>query len=356
MKIVKVISVILLMGVMNKPVIAGTLDNIKERGFLKCGVNTGLLGFSIKNDNGRWEGFDVEFCRALAVAIFNDPEKVEYRGLNGSERFKVLSDGEVDILYRNTTWTLTRDSAMGITFAGVNYYDGQGYMVKSDAGINSAYELSGLRLCTEEGTTGVTNSIDFFNFNNMKYEIVSYETSAGVRDGFQQGECDVISNDQSALYSQRLNLEDPSSVVILPELISKEPLGPSVKRGDDEWFDIAHWVLNMMIEAEFLDINSVNAVSLRESGSMEQKRLLALGHLPVVETDEKPEETLTAELGTHEIDLNLEAGWAYRVITQIGNYGEVFKRTIGAQSELQIARGLNAQWNNGGILYSQSFR
>lgn len=316
---------------------AGVLDDIKERGFVKCAVNNALFGFSIQDKTGRWQGFDVEFCRALAAAVFGDPEKIEFRGVTAKERFAVLAAGEVDVLYRNSTWTMTRDTSLGVRFAGINYYDGQGYMVKVDKGINSAYELSGSRLCITEGTTSEKNSVDFFNYNNMQFEIVSYQDPAATRAGFEAGDCDVISVDQSQLYSQRLNLKEPDSAVILPEIISKEPLGPAIKTGDDQWFDVVQSVLNLMIEAEFLDIKSGNVSRLRVLGSSEQKRLLS-------------------EEGLENETLGLDPLWALNVITLVGNYGEVFERTIGASSPLKIARGLNAQWNNGGILYSKSIR
>ncbi len=338
MKIVTLISVILFTSLCCASANAGNLEKVIERGFVQCGVHEGLLGFGIKSATGRWEGFDVEFCRALSTAIFSDPEKVEFIPLSASNRFDMLFGQKVDVIYRNTTWTHSRDTSLGLTFVGVNYYDGQGFMVKADKGINSAYELSGTRLCLIEGTSSNETSIDFFNDNYMNYKLVFYPTSNEAREGFEQDGCDVLSIDQSQLYALKLGLKDPGEAIILPELISKEPLGPVVRQGDEQWADIVRWTLNVMIEAEFLGVDSNNATSLRTSGYSEQKRLLG--------TEEEP----------NFVEFGLNPNWVYDVITKVGNYGEVFKRTIGAQSELQIARGLNAQWNNGGILYSQPLR
>lgn len=316
------------------------LSAIKERGYLKCGVSTALQGFSIQDEQDKWQGFDVEFCRALSVAIFNDPEKVEYSGWLSSGRFKALKDNKIDVLYRNSTMTARRDITLGISFAGVNYYDGQGFLVSTSRNTNSAYKLQGATFCMESGTSSLRNFTDFLSVNNLtdQVNVKIFDAPEERIDSMNGGECDATSADQSALYSLRLSLEKPDEFLILPEIISKEPLGPAVRRGDDQWFTIVRWTLMAMIEAEFLGVNSQNIDTLQqaENNTGSVSRLLGL----------------TENLGP---ELGLSQDWAYNMIRQIGNYSEVFERTIGSQSELNIARGINAQWNEGGILYSSPF-
>ena len=304
---------------------AGTLEDVKKRGSLSCGVSTGLAGFSQKAEDGSWSGLDVDVCRAVAAAVLGDANKVQYKPLTAKERFTALQSGEIDLLSRNTTWTHTRDTSLGLNFAGVNYYDGQGFMVSKKLGVKSALELDGAAVCIQAGTTTELNLADYFRANGMKYTAITFDTSDQTRSGFESGRCDVLTSDQSQLYALRIGLKDPSAAVVLPEVISKEPLGPVVAQGDDAWFNIVKWSLNAMIEAEFLGVDSSNASTLMATGNPGQKRLL----------------------GTN---------WGLHIISQVGNYGESFERNVGSGSPLKIARGLNAQWNKGGILYSPPVR
>lgn len=314
-----------------------TLDKIKARGFLRCGVNIGLSGFSIQDDKGQWSGFDVQFCRALSSAIFSTPDKVEYTGLSASERFSALKYDQIDVLYRNSTMTATRDTSLGISFAGINYYDGQGFLINKNKNVSSAYKLKDTTFCMTDGTSSLRNLENFLEANNLKQSttILKFRSAKEVEKKLDDNICDATSSDQSQLYSQRISLKKPNDFLILPEIISKEPLGPAVKTGDSAWFAIVRWTLNAMIEAEFLGIDSKNAHTFKDSGG-------SIYRLLGTESD----------IGQ---SLGLEADWAYKVISQVGNYGEVFESTIGSQSKLGIARGLNAQWNDGGILYSSPF-
>ena len=316
---------------------AGTLEDVKKRGTLSCGVSTGLAGFSQKDEKGAWSGLDVDVCRAVAAAVLGDAGKVQYKPLTAKERFTALQSGEIDMLSRNTTWTHTRDTSLGLNFAGVNYYDGQGFMVSKKLGVKSALELDGASACIQAGTTTELNMADYFRAHGMKYTAVTFDTSDQTRQGFESGRCDVLTSDQSQLYAIRIGLKDPNSAVVLPEVISKEPLGPVVRQGDDAWFNIVKWSMSALIEAEFLGINSGNADELKASGKPGQKRLLGTEG----DAGEK---------------LGLSADWAYNIVKQVGNYGEAFERNVGQGSPLKIARGLNAQWNQGGILYSPPVR
>lgn len=316
---------------------AGTLDDVKKRGMLSCGVSTGLAGFSQKDEKGEWSGLDVDVCKAVAAAVLGDATKVQYKPLTAKERFTALQSGEIDILSRNTTWTHTRDTSLGLNFAGVNYYDGQGFMVSEKLGVKSAMELDGAAACIQAGTTTELNLADYFRANNMKYTAVTFDTSDQTRAGFESGRCDVLTSDQSQLYAIRIGLKDPESAIVLPEVISKEPLGPVVRQGDDEWFNIAKWSLVAMIEAEFLGLTSANAMEMKEKGKPSQKRLLG-------------------SEGDAGDKLGLSADWAYNIVSQVGNYGESFERNVGQGSPLKIARGINEQWNKGGFLYSPPIR
>ncbi|RXJ71712.1 amino acid ABC transporter substrate-binding protein [Veronia nyctiphanis] len=314
-----------------------TLGKVKKQGYVSCGVSTGLPGFSNPNAKGEWEGLDVEFCQALAAAALGDKSKVKYVPLTPKERFTALQSGEIDVLSRNTTWTLQRDGTLGLNFAGVNYYDGQGFMVNKKLGVTSALELDGAAVCVQSGTTTELNLADYFKANNMKFSPVVYDTYDASVKGFEAGRCDTLTTDQSGLYASRVKLSDPASAVVLPEVISKEPLGPVVRQGDDNWFNIAKWTLNTMINAEEFGVTSDNVDSMKGSKDPNVKRLLGLD-------------------GPKGKGLGLNDDWGYQVIKQVGNYGESFERTVGKDSPLQISRGLNALWNDGGIMYAPPIR
>ena len=320
---------------------AATLDDVKAKGFVQCGVNTGLAGFAAPNDQGDWTGFDVDLCRAVAAAIFGDPEKVNFTPTNATERFTALQSGEIDLLARNTTWTLSRDTSLGFNFTGVNYYDGQGFMINGAnlPGVNSALQLSGASVCVQGGTTTELNLADYFRANNMEYNPVVFQALEEVNAAYESGRCDVYTTDQSGLYSIRLTLANPDDHVVLPEIISKEPLGPAVRQGDDQWFDIVKWVLNAMIIAEELGITQANVEEMKGSDNPEIQRVLGL----------EEGSTLAADLG-------LDNAWVENIVKGVGNYGEVFERNIGQESPLKIERGLNQLWTKGGILYAPPIR
>lgn len=316
---------------------AGTLEDVQKRGVVSCGVNTGLAGFSQKDEKGQWSGIDVDVCRAVAAAVLGDSTRVQYKPLTAKERFTALQSGEVDVLARNTTWTHTRDTSLGLNFVGVNYYDGQGFMVSKKIGVKSALELDGATVCIQAGTTTELNLADYFHAHKLKYTAITFDTSDQTRSAFESGRCDVLTSDQSQLYALKIGLQKPDEALVLPEVISKEPLGPVVRQGDDAWFNVVKWSLNVMIEGEYLGITSKNAARLAKTGSPDQKRLLG--------TD--------GDSGTL---MGLDNLWANKILTQVGNYGESFDRNLGSGSPLNIARGLNAQWNQGGILYSWPVR
>jgi len=316
---------------------AGTLDKVMDRGTLRCGVSQGVAGFSAPDDAGNWTGFDVDFCKAVAAAALGDGNKVTYVPLSTTERFTALQSGDIDLLSRQTTWTLSRDADLGLSFVGVAYYDGQAFMVNRSVGVKSATELDGASVCTETGTTTELNMADYFTANGVSYNPVSFEKADQTITAFSSGRCDVYTTDASALYAQRLSLVDPDNYIILPEVISKEPLGPAVRQGDEQWFKIARWTLNALIEAEELGISMENAEDLAANGTAAQKRLLA------AEADSSG-------------GLGLDPQWARRAIAAVGNYGEVFERNLGAGSPLKIDRGLNRLWNDGGLLYAPPVR
>lgn len=315
-----------------------TMDAIKAKGFVQCGVNTGLAGFGAPNDAGEWAGLDVDVCRAVAVAMFGDPEAVKFTPLTAKERFTALQSGEIDLLSRNTTWTLTRDTALGLEFTGVTYYDGQSFMAPKALGVKSALELDGASICVQPGTTTELNLADYFRANNMSYEPVVIERLDEVRTAYDQGRCDVYTTDQSGLYAERTVLSQPDEHVILPEVISKEPLGPVVRHGDSEWADVVRWALYAMLEAEEYGVNSQNVDEQKANSTNPAVRRL-LG----VEGD------MGANLG-------LAPEWSYNVIKQIGNYGEIFEANVGQGTPLKIERGLNALWTNGGLQYAMPLR
>ncbi|PCI40153.1 MAG: amino acid ABC transporter substrate-binding protein [Rhodospirillaceae bacterium] len=316
---------------------AGTLDDVKSRGMLSCGVSTGLPGFSELDSKGNMTGIDADVCRAVAAAVLGDATKVSFKPLTAKERFTALQSGEIDMLSRNTTWTHTRDTSLGLNFAGVNYYDGQGFMVKKDLGVKSAKDLSGATICLQAGTTTELNVSDYFREHGMKYTLVAVETSSASRSAFDSGRCDVLTSDQSQLYSLRTKMEDPNSVVVLPEIISKEPLGPVVRQGDDQWFNIVRWTLFAQINAEEMGITSANAEAAKNGTNPGKKRLMG-------------------SEGDAGSKLGLSADWAFNAISQVGNYGEMFERNVGLNTPLAIARGVNALWTKGGLQYAPPVR
>lgn len=314
------------------------LNSVKKKGFIQCGVSTGLPGFSNADDKGVWKGLDVDICRAVAAAVLGDAGKVRFTPLTSKERFTALQSGEVDILSRNTTWTLTRDTALGLNFTGVSYFDGQGFMVKKNLGVKSARELDGAAVCLNAGTTTELNLGDYFRANKMTYTPVVFDKPEETVRAFETGRCDVFTADQSQLYALRIQLGNPDSAIVLPEVVSKEPLGPVVRQGDDEWFDIVKWTLFALINAEELGINSDNVSGLKiKSANPTVRRLLG------------------AE-GNKGKDLGLPNDWAYNIIKQLGNYEEVFERNVGMRTPLKISRGLNRLWNKGGIMYAPPIR
>ncbi|MCO5157093.1 MAG: amino acid ABC transporter substrate-binding protein [Aquamicrobium sp.] len=320
---------------------AATLDDVKAKGFLQCGVNTSLAGFSAPNDKGEWTGLDVDFCRAVAAAVFGDGNAVKFTGLSAKDRFTALQSGEVDILSRNTTWTVSRDTALGLNFAGVTYYDGQGFMInaKKLPGVNSALQLSGASICVQAGTTTELNLADYFSANNMEYNPVVFEKFEEANAAYDAGRCDAYTTDQSGLYAVRLQMSSPDDHVVLPEIISKEPLGPSVRQGDDQWFDIVKWAYFALLNAEEAGITQANVDEMKDSSSPDIRRLLG------TESETK--------IGT---DLGLANDWVVNIIKATGNYGEIFERNVGTGSPLKIARGVNALWTKGGLQYGMPIR
>jgi general L-amino acid transport system substrate-binding protein len=318
---------------------AATLDDVKARGSLNCGVSTGLVGFAAPDANGEWAGFDVAVCRAVAAAVLGDPSAVEFVPTTGQTRFTALASGEVDMLARNTTWTFSRDNDLKFEFVGVNYYDGQGFMVPKALGVMSAKDLDGATVCIQTGTTTELNLADFFRTNNISYEPVPIETNAEAQQQYLAGACDVYTTDASGLAATRATFEAPGDHVVLPEIISKEPLGPLVRHGDHEWGDIVRWTLNAMITAEELGVNSSNLSELAAAPTNNPEINRMLG--------------TEGELGAM---LGLDADWAVSALAVGGNYGEVFETNIGENTPIGLARGLNAQWTDGGLIYSPPFR
>jgi general L-amino acid transport system substrate-binding protein len=320
---------------------ADTLGDVKAKGFIQCGVSTGLAGFSNPDDKGDWSGIDADFCRAVAGVVFGDATKVKFTPLSAKDRFTALSSGEIDILSRNTTWTINRDTALGLNFAGVTYYDGQGFMVnaKKLPDVKSALQLSGAAVCVQSGTTTELNLADYFRANNMEYNPVVFEKLEETNAAYDAGRCDAYTTDQSGLYGIRLTLTAPADHVVLPEIISKEPLGPAVRQGDDRWFDIVSWTLRALVSAEELGITQANVEEMKSSTNPEIKRILG------------SEEG--AKIGT---DLGVSNDWVVNAVKAVGNYGEMFERNVGAGSNLKIARGLNGLWTKGGLQYSPPIR
>ncbi len=318
---------------------AATLDDVKARGKLNCGVTTGLVGFAAPDANGNWEGFDVSVCRAVAAGVLGDPMAVEFIPTTGKTRFTALASGEVDVLARNTTWTFSRDVDLKFEFVGVNYYDGQGFMVPKDLGVTSAKDLDGATVCIQTGTTTELNLADFFRSNNINYEPVPIETNAEAQQQYLAGACDVYTTDASGLAATRATFEDPAAHVVLPEIVSKEPLGPLVRHGDNEWGDIVRWTLNALITAEELGVTSANVGEMGASA----------GNNPEVNRLLGTEGNLGEMLG-------VDADWAAKALAAVGNYGEIFERNIGENTPIGLARGLNASYRDGGLIYSPPFR
>ncbi|MBK8175400.1 MAG: amino acid ABC transporter substrate-binding protein [Rhodospirillales bacterium] len=315
-----------------------TLDAVKARGELICGVHTSLYGFGYPDEKGAWRGIDIDMCRAVAAAVLGDDKKVKYVPLSAQARLTALQSGEIDMLSRNTTWTLTRDTANGLNFTGVNYYDGQGFMVAKKLGVSSAKELSGATVCVQTGTTTELNLADFFRANKMELKPVTIEKYEEVTGAFLAGRCDAITSDASQLAAIRANdTPNPADYVILPELISKEPLGPSVRQGDDQWFDVVKWSLFAMVEAEERGLTSANVDAALKSPDPNVQRILGV----------------TGDLGK---GMGLDNKWAYNIIKMVGNYGESYERNLGMGSKLQLSRGLNALWTNGGLMYAPPMR
>ena len=327
-----------LVGVAGTAYAGKDLDAIKARGSLICGVSTGVAGFASADSQGKWTGIDVDVCRAVAAAIFGDADKVKFVPTTAQQRFTALQSGEVDLLVRTTTYTLTRDTALGFDFTGINYYDGQGFMVNKKLGVKSAKELNGATVCVQPGTTTELNLADYFRANKMSFKPVVIEKIEEVRAAFFAGRCDVFTTDASGLYATRAaNAPTPDDYIILPEIISKEPLGPVVRHGDNQFADIVRWAFYAMLEAEEYGITSKNVDEMLKSDNPSIKRILGV----------------TPGMGKA---LGVDEKWVYNIIKQVGNYGEVFDRTVGAGSPLKIARGQNALWTQGGLQYAPPIR
>ncbi|MGH6854817.1 MAG: amino acid ABC transporter substrate-binding protein [Aestuariivirga sp.] len=317
---------------------ATTLDDVKTRGKLLCGVNPGLQGFALRNADGSWAGFDVDFCKAVAAAVVGDAAKVEFVAVNAQERFDKLKSGAIDLLARNTTWTMERETKTGIRFAGVSYHDGQGFIVKKLLGVNTALNLTGAAICFLSGTTTQANVEDFFREKEMSFVPVTFDSIGDLVKAFDEGKCDTYTADLSQLYAIRLKLANPDDSIVLPDVISKEPLGPAVRQGDEQWFNIVRWTLFALINAEESAIGAQSVETLKaQSKEPGVRRILGLE-------------------GSFGADLGLDADWAARAIKTAGNYGEIFERNLGKGSALAIERGINAQWNNGGLLYAPPVR
>ena len=325
------------LGLSATAVQAATLDDVKAKDYVQCGVTGGVPGFSAPDANNVWTGLEVDFCRAVAAAIFNDADKVRYTPLTSQERFAALSAGEIDILSRTTTWTMSRDTDLGISFVGTMYYDGQGFMVRKADGITSALELSGAAICIESGTTTELNAADYFAANNLEFNTVVFVDQDEVVKAYEDGRCDVYTTDGSALAAERSKFAVPDDHIILPEIISKEPLGPVVRQGDDQWFKINRWVYFALLEAEELGVTQANVDEMLGSDNPAIKRLLGVE-------------------GDFGAPIGLTKDWAYQIIKLVGNYGESFERNVGPSTDIGLERGLNALWTDGGLQYAAPIR
>jgi general L-amino acid transport system substrate-binding protein len=314
-----------------------TLDQVKERGLLLCGGHTGAPGFSLPDSQGNWTGFDVEICRAVAAAVLGDANKVRLTPLTSQQRLTALQSGTIDLLVRTTTWTHSRDTNLGLTFAGVNFYDGQGFLVRAGLNLRGAKELDGASICVTTGTTNELNLADWARTNRLTVRPVVFEQNEETRKAYIAGRCDAFTTDASQLAGIRTAMEKPDDHVILPDIISKEPLGPLVRKGDPQWFDIVRWTLFALIEAEELGVTRANVDQMLESQNPAVQRLLG-------------------RTGGHGRMMGLDDAWAYRIVKQLGNYGELFERNLGQQSPLKLPRGPNDLWTRGGLMYAMPIR
>lgn len=337
MKFMKGLTAMLATLAFSAVAVAGTLDEVKERGYIKAGVNGGVYGFSMPNDEGIWQGLDVDTARAVAAAVFGDAEKVKFTALTAVQRLPALQSKEIDVLCRNTTQTLTRDTKNGLNFVQTNFYDGQGFLVRKDLGVDSAKQLDGATVCVLPGTTTEMNAADFFRANDMKWKPVVIENTSELNKAFFAGRCDCLTSDSSQLAAQRAVAPNPADYKILPEIISKEPLGPVVRHGDDQWFDIVNWTVMALIQAEEFGITSENVDDFLDSTNPAIQRFLGV----------------TPGMGT---SLGLDDKWAYNIVKQVGNYGEVYERTVGPDTALGLERNLNALWTEGGLMYAAPIR
>lgn len=334
---VLIIASIMAFGLATTSHAASMLGKVKARGHLVCGVKESLPGFAIPNSKGVWEGFDVDVCRAVAAAVFGDATKVKFKPMSGKQRFKALQSGEIDVLSRTTTWTYSRNVSLGANFVGVSYYDGQGFMVKKSLGVKSARELNGASICILSGTTTELNVTDYFRKHKMSFIPVVVGESSEIAKSFDAGRCDVMTSDQSQLYAQRIRLAEPEGTIVLPEVISKEPLSPAVRKGDDLWANIVRWSFNTMLVAEELGVSSTNVDSQKATTDLKVQRLLGIS-------------------GVRGDWMGLKNDWGYNIIKQVGNYGESFDRNLGEASPLKIKRGLNALWTEGGLQFAPPIR
>lgn len=316
---------------------AATLDEVKARGELRCGVNIGLAGFSAPDDKGEWQGLDVDFCRAIASAIFKDPARIRFVPLSAKERFTALQSGEIDVLSRNTTWSMSRDTEQGLDFVGITYYDGQGFLVKKALGVTSVAQLAGASICMQTGTTNELNAADYFRTRGLSYKPAVFEKNEEAINAYNLGRCDAYTTDSSGLYAQRIKLADPDANIVLPEVISKEPLGPAVRQGDDQWANLVQWTLFAWLNAEELGVGQANVDEMLKSANPEVRRLLGVE-------------------GDFGKGIGLSNDWAYEIVRNVGNYGESFERNVGQGSRLKIARGYNRLWTHGGLHYAPPIR
>jgi general L-amino acid transport system substrate-binding protein len=336
-RIATALSLALLLAFSAQTAWAQTLQTVKQRGQLICGANGTLAGFGLPDPQGNWTGFDVDFCRAIAAAIFNDPSKVKFVPLTPANRFTALQSGEVDVLSRNTTWTMSRDTTLGLDFAAVTFFDGQGFMVHKSLKVSSALELNGASVCVQQGTTTELNLADYFRSHHMALKTVTFATADEAVKAYDSGRCDSYTTDSSGLYGERLRLTNPNDNIVLPEIISKEPLSPAVRQGDDSWEDLVRWTHEAMLDAEEFGVTRSNVDEQLKSANPEIRRLLGVE-------------------GQFGQSLGLTNDWAYRIIKSVGNYGESFDRNVGENSPLKIARGLNALWTKGGLQYGLPVR
>ena len=336
-RILGIIGLVAFVAAAVQPATAQTLDVIRDRGKLICGINPDLPGFAARDQEGAWRGFDVDFCRAVAAAIFNDAGKVEFKALSNAERLTALKNSDIDLLSRNTTWTMARETALGINFAAVTYYDGQGFLVRSSLKAESALELGGKSICVQTGTTTEANLADYFRGKKLTYQLNAFPSADEALAAYNDGRCDAFTTDTSALFAERLKLAKPDEHVILPDIISKEPLSPAVRQGDDRWFKIVQWTHFVMLNAEELGVTSKTIEQAMNSDNPEIRRLVGLD-------------------GSAGVDIGLSSDWAARIIRLVGNYDEVFERNVGTGSKLGIPRGINQLWTHGGIQYAPPIR